>query len=165
MPHFTFPVPRQWSKHIKSAFIHTISLASTAFTSTCALASKRRATVTRLKAELAQAYQKIALLREEMQIKDDRFHRISAHRRPYYTPIQRMQILKLRAARGWNIAQTAKAFLLSELTIISWMQRLDEEGLNALIQLSEPVNKFPAFVRSCDEKREAFIPVPGVLPK
>ena len=106
MPNFALPVPRQWTKHIKSAFIHTISLASATFTSTCALASKRKATVTRLKAELAQAYQEIALLQMEMQIKDDRFRRISAHRRPYYTPIQRLQILKLKTARRYSSHQT-----------------------------------------------------------
>ena len=62
MPNFALPVPRQWTKNIKSAFIHTISLASATFTSTCALALKRMATVTRLKADNAQAYQEIALL-------------------------------------------------------------------------------------------------------
>ena len=90
MPSFALPIPRLWTKHIKSAFIHTISLASATFTSTCALASKRKATVTRLKAELSQAYQEIALLRQEMQIKDERFRRVSPHRRPYYTPTQRL---------------------------------------------------------------------------
>ena len=75
MPSSTLPVPRQWTKHIRSAFIHTISLASATFTSTCALASKRKASLTRMKSELAQAYQEIALLREEIQIKDDRFGR------------------------------------------------------------------------------------------
>jgi hypothetical protein len=43
---YQIPVPRQWSSCIKSAFLHTISLASAAFTSTCAFASKRRATGT-----------------------------------------------------------------------------------------------------------------------
>ncbi|MBU0753987.1 MAG: DDE-type integrase/transposase/recombinase [Planctomycetes bacterium] len=76
MPHFALPVPRQWTKHIKSAFIQTISLASVTFTSTYALASKRKATVTRLKAELAQAYHEIALLQEEMKIKDERFQHV-----------------------------------------------------------------------------------------
>lgn len=145
---YQIPVPRQWTSCVKSAFLHTISLASAAFTSTCALALKRKATVTRLKAELAQAYQEIALLQEEMQIKDERFRRISAHRRPYYTPIQRLQILKLRAARRWSLCQTAKAFLLSELTIFSWTKRMDEEGEKALIRIKEPVSRFPDFVRS-----------------
>jgi hypothetical protein len=87
MPDFILPVPRQWSKHIKLVFIHTISLASTAFTSTCALASKRRATVTRLKAELAQAYHEISLLEKEVQIKDKWFKRAAPHRRTFYSPI------------------------------------------------------------------------------
>jgi len=34
LPNLALPVPRQWSRHIKSAFIHTISLASATFTST-----------------------------------------------------------------------------------------------------------------------------------
>lgn len=78
MTNLALPIPRQWTKHIKSAFIHTISLASVTFASTCALASKRKSTLSRLKAELAQAYQEIARLRDEIQIKDERFHRISA---------------------------------------------------------------------------------------
>jgi hypothetical protein len=94
MPEFTLPVPRQWTKQIKSAFIHIISLASATITCTCALASKRKATVTRMKAELAQAYQEIALFRDEIRVKDDRFRRVAPHKRPYYPPIQRLQILK-----------------------------------------------------------------------
>ena len=70
----------------------------------------------RLQAELAQAYREIALLKEEIEIKDERFRRLSPHRRPYYRPIQRMLILQLKAARGWSTSQTAKAFLISEMT-------------------------------------------------
>jgi len=80
-----------------------------------------------MKAELAQAYQEIALLKEEMSIKDERFQRIPPHRRPHYSPIQRLRILKLKAARKWSLAQTANAFNLTELTQISWNRRLDEE--------------------------------------
>jgi hypothetical protein len=75
------------------------------------------------------------LLREELKIKDDRFGRISPHRRPYYTSIQRLRILQLKAARRWSIHQTAEAFLLSEMTIFSWMKRIDEEGEKALLKI------------------------------
>ncbi len=156
-PYSRLPVPRKWPTFIRSAFIHTISLASAVFTSTCALGSKRNATVTRQKAELSQAYQEIALLREEVTIKDERFQRISPHRRPHYSAIQRMQILKLRAARRWSVSQTASAFHITEQTLISWMQRLDEKGENALIQLAEPVNKFPDFVRSIVRQLKIFL--------
>jgi hypothetical protein len=61
MPNFALPVPRLWMKNIKITFIHTISLASAIFTSTCARASIRMATVTRLKADNAHAYQGISL--------------------------------------------------------------------------------------------------------
>ena len=112
MAHYSqLSVPMQWSSCIKSAFIHTISLASAVFNSACVLGSKRKSTNTRQNAELAQAYQEIALLREEMEIKDKRFQRIAPHRRPYY-PIQRMQILKLRAAGRWSVSQTEKAIYM-----------------------------------------------------
>ena len=54
-----------------------------------------------------------------------------------------MAILELRAARGWSRQQTADVFLVTAATIASWMKRVDEEGPDALVQLREPVNKFP----------------------
>ena len=69
-----------------------------------------------------------------------------AKRRPHYGPIQRMRILELRAARGWSNAQTADRFHVTEDTIATWMRRLDREGEEGLVQVGEPVNKFPAYV-------------------
>ena len=54
-------------------------------------------------------------------------------------------MLELRAARGWSLQQTADTFLVTAATIASWMKRVDEEGPDALVQLREPVNKFPEF--------------------
>ena len=42
----------------------------------------------------------MALVREELRIKDARMEQIAPHRRPHYAPIERMAILELRAARG-----------------------------------------------------------------
>jgi transposase InsO family protein len=158
---FDIPIPRQWPRQVKSAFLQSISFASTAFTCACGLAAKRKDKMKRLQAELAQTYREMALLKKEMQLKDERFRRLLPHRRPYYRPIQRMQILQLKAARCWSTSQTAKAFLLNEHTVISWMQRIDEEGENALLQLTEPVNKFPAFVRYLVRQLKTFIPALG----
>jgi hypothetical protein len=58
--------------------------------------------LTRLAAQLQQARAEIALLREELRIKDARMAEIAAHRRPQYTPTERMAILELKAVRGWN---------------------------------------------------------------
>src|SRR6266571_8350576 len=57
--------------------------------------------------------------------------------------------------RGWSrrvrsavvqVISIARIFLVTPLTIASWMGRLDEEGPDALVRLPEPVNKFPDFV-------------------
>ena len=70
----------------------------------------------------------LALVAEELELKNARWARVPAHRRPHYSPVQRMRILELRAARGWSTRQTAERFLVTEETIASWMGRLDEEG-------------------------------------
>ena len=105
----------------------------------------------RLKAELDQANQDNALLREEMRIKDARMAQLDRHRRPHYPPTERLAILELKAARGWSLEQTAKAFLVTAATVASWLRRVDEQGPNALLQLRTPVNRFP----NADEKRRA----------
>ena len=40
----------------------------------------------------------------------------------------------------------ARAFAVTEGTIASWLKRVDEEGERALLQMTEPVNKFPQYV-------------------
>ena len=37
--------------------------------------------------------------------------------------------------------------LVTPATITAWLKRIDDKGANALLQLREPVNKFPEFVR------------------
>ena len=72
-----------------------------------------------------------------------------------------MAILELRAARGWSLQQTADAFLVTAATIASWMKRLDEERPDALVQLREPVNKFPDFVRYAVLRLKTLCPEMG----
>jgi len=73
----------------------------------------------RQQAEEDRLQQEVQLLRDEIRIKDARME---------YPPTARLAILELRAARGWSLAQTARIFQVSPLTIASWMGRLDEEG-------------------------------------
>ena len=94
------PLPARWPEHVKSAVLHVVSLASKAFTSALGLASMRCDKLVRLRAKLQEAESEIALLKEEISIKDARLARIPAHRRPFYPPIQRMRILAIKAARG-----------------------------------------------------------------
>jgi transposase InsO family protein len=74
-----------------------------------------------------------------------------------------MRILKLKAARGWSLSQVARAFAVTEETIASWLKRVDEEGERALVQLSEPVNKFPAYVGYLVRWLKSMCPAMGKL--
>lgn len=157
----TIPLPKSWTKHVRTAMLHAISLAQYATAYTRSWAADSANGRIRIKAENDRAQQEILHLREEMRIKDVRMGQISPHRRPYYPPTERMAILELRAARGWSYEQTAETFLVTADTIASWMKRLDEEGPEALVQLREPVNKFPEFVRYAIRLLKALCPRMG----
>jgi len=115
----------------------------------------------RLQAELERANGEIALLKEELAIKDARWDRLPCRRRPHFTPIQRMRILQLKAARGWSYEQAPRAFMIDEQTMRSWLRRVDEESDGALIQVSEQVNKFPNFVRYFFKQLKVLLPTMG----
>ena len=72
-----------------------------------------------------------------------------------------MAILLLRAACGWSLKQTAQRFLVTSATITSWVRRVDEHGPKALVQLREPVNKFPDMVRYAVQQLKALCPGMG----
>ncbi|MCY2931612.1 MAG: DDE-type integrase/transposase/recombinase [Planctomycetota bacterium] len=112
----------------------------------------------RLTAENDRLKQEVQLLREELRIKDVRLAKIDPRRRPYYPPAERMAILALKAARGWSLAQAARAFLVDGDTIAAWGKRIDEDGSASLVQLSEPVNKFPDFVRHVVQRLKVLCP-------
>jgi hypothetical protein len=92
--------PKGWTKHIRSALIYAVSLAGQALLIARGQLVARRSLRHRFQAELDQANTEIALLKEELEIKDARWSRLSSRKRPRHTPIQRMRILQLKAARG-----------------------------------------------------------------
>ena len=155
------PLPRGWNQKVRSAVLHVLSLAQYTAVYTRSWAADSANQRVRLKADLDRADQENALLGEEMRIKDVRLARIDPHRRPHYPPTERMAILELRAARGWSLEQTARVFHLSAATVASWMKRLDEEGADALVQLREPVNRFPDFVRYVVQRLKTLCPSMG----
>ena len=129
MPHhYEIPLPRGWTRQVKTAVLHAIALARASLSVACGGAGTSRSTRRRFQIDLDQAHTEIALLKEELAIKDARWSRLLSRRRPHYTPIQRMRVLQLRAARGWTCEQAARAFLIDEQTLRSWMRRVDEEG-------------------------------------
>ncbi len=153
--------PKSWPHHVKSAVLHVISLAHFAIVHARGRAESSAGSQERFSAENERVREECALLREEMRIKDTRMEQISPHKRPRYRPRERMAILELRAARGWSIKQTADTLLITEATVSSWMRRIDEKGLDALLQLPEPVNKFPDFVRYLVQRLKTLCPAMG----
>jgi hypothetical protein len=155
------PTPRHWTRSVQAALLHVIALAKYALVYTRSWAADSTSQRVRLRAKCDQLEQEVALLREERRIKDGRIAPIPPAQRPHYQPTERLAILELRAARGWSLAQTAKAFQLTTQTIASWMKRLDEDGPDALLRTSEPVNKFPAFVRYVVQRLQTLCPLLG----
>lgn len=155
------PLPRKWPRSVRSAVLHVISLGQHAIAYTRAWAADSTNARLSLKAKLDRAHQEIALLREQLRIKDARMASIPPHRRPNYPPTERMAILELKTARNWSLKQTATEFLVAPATISSWMKRLDEAGPDALVQLRTPVNKFPDFVRYTVQRLKTLCPVLG----
>ena len=72
-----------------------------------------------------------------------------------------MAIVELRAARGWSLENTARVFFVTAATVASWIKRIDEQGRDALLQLPEPVNRFPDFIRYAVQRLKVLCPTMG----
>ena len=127
------PLPARWNVNVRTGILHAIALARFGITivrSWCANSSIARV---RLASENERLKAEVGMLREELRIKDCRFARIPARERPQYPPTERMAILQLMAARGWNATQLANRFLVTAATIANWQARLEECGRSALV--------------------------------
>ena len=152
------PLPKGWSDHVRAATLHVISLAQFALAHARGRAAYRLDASVRLAAQDDGHRQEVALLREELRIKDIRLARIEPRKRPHYPARERLAILLLRSTRGWSLEQTARTFLVTQATLAYWNRRLREEGAEKLIQGPEPINKFPDFVRYAVQHLKALCP-------
>ncbi len=66
------PLPRGWSRRAKSAILHILALSHYTFTAMLARAANQRNRRARLQAEIERLSHEIALLQEELRIKDGR---------------------------------------------------------------------------------------------
>jgi len=155
------PLPKGWPERVRSAVLNAISLAHFSIVYTRSWAANNRNARIRLKQRNDRLRQEVALLTEELRIKDARMLRIPAQRRPHYPPTERLAILELRAARGWNAAQTARRLLVTPTTVASWTARLDDEGPASIVQMRHPVNKFPDFVTYIVRRLKVLCPSMG----
>jgi len=140
-------LPSDWPSFVRSAVLRVISLAHLSLIYSRSWCVNSPIERVRLKSRLVKAENDLELFREASRVLRDRLGRIHPMKRPNYSPVERMSILELKAAFGLSKAQAARMFLVEPDTIASWMKRLDEGGESALVQLVEPVNKFPEFVR------------------
>jgi hypothetical protein len=101
------------------AVLQVIALAHTAIVQARSIALSSPDARTRRAGDLRGALDEIAMLEEELRIKDGRMATIDPHRRPHYRSIERMAILELKSARGWSQAETARRFLVKPTTIAS----------------------------------------------
>lgn len=69
------------------------------------------------------------------------------HRRPDYLPDQRLAILQLKRLRGWNIAKTARRFVVHPNTIRSWIKAIEGRGNVGLFQDAIRWNRIDDLVR------------------
>jgi transposase InsO family protein len=157
----TIPLPKGWSRHVRSAIVHAVSMATIAFTHALARVANNPDAQIRAQVEIDRLQREVDLLLEEARIKDARMERLPAQRRPHYPPSERLAILELRAARAWSQAETARRLLVTPLTVASWTQRLDDEGPDALVQVREPVNRFPELVSYVVQRLKVLCPKMG----
>ena len=74
-----------------------------------------------------------------------------------------MAILELRSARCWSLEQTANTFLVTAGTISAWVRRKDETAAAALVQIAQPVNRYPDFIRYLGQRLKVLYPSMGKL--
>lgn len=74
-------LPTGWTRHIRSSLVQAISLAATAWTIARSQAVGSRSQRQRLQAELDRANIEIAVLKEELGIKDGRWSHLCSRRR------------------------------------------------------------------------------------
>jgi len=161
IPPSSIPLPKQWPNHAKTAFLCAVALAHQAMVWSVSWCVNSRIERVRLIGENEQRKAEVSMLEEELRIKNARLDRIPAASRPHYPPTERLAILALKAMRGWNNTQAAKAFHLCDATIATWLTRIEETGPGALVQTPVPVNKFPDFVGQLVQQLKAICPSMG----
>ena len=94
------PLPKSWGKHVRIALLHVVALAryATAYTRGWATNSLDGRVI--LKAENDRLQQEIALLREEIRIKDARMMLITPQRRPVGVELAFMRRLEAGPIHG-----------------------------------------------------------------
>jgi len=122
----TIPLPNGWSELTLQAVLHVITLARIVIINAANWPSDKECDGLRLRVENDRLRAEVNLLKHELAIKDARFTRLEPRKRPDFLPTARMEILALKAFRGWNNEQVARCFQLSERSIRRWLHGVAE---------------------------------------
>ena len=87
--HRKIPLPRGWSRRAKSAILHILALSHYTFTVLLARAALSRNRQVWLQAQIDRRNHEIAVLEQELRIKDARMERPTARVRGCYTAVTR----------------------------------------------------------------------------
>lgn len=90
------PLPPRWQEHVRTAVLHVLSLAAFVRTSTRGSVAANGTPERQRAAEAERLDAEVAMLREELRIKDSRMREVDPQRRPHYPPADRLAILELR---------------------------------------------------------------------
>jgi len=156
-------LPPHWPKQARSALLHAVALAHRGLTITRSWCADSPLVRVRQAGEIARLQSRVALLEDELAIKDARMAQIPPATRPHYPPAARLAVLVQGTANGWTAVQLAERFLVTPLTIANWRRRIDEHGADALVQTPEPVNRFPEFVAELVRTLKATAPTMGKM--
>ena len=149
------PIPENWPALIRQAMIHTASLAHVDIIVSWSRSADSAIQNVQLKSKLDKLETKLAQKENQLRIISSRLTRVPAKRRPYYLPMERMDILTHKAACAWNLKQTAKEFQTDASTISSWMKRIDDESL---IKIPVPWNKYPSYLKYVTRQLKLLVP-------
>ena len=65
------------------------------------------------------------MLRRKLEILRDQRENLPSHRRPDYSPDQRLAILQIMRLRNWNTTLVANRFVLHPNTVRDWIKAVD----------------------------------------
>ena len=116
-PSNDIPLPQSWPEHVKSALLHVISVAQLAIVHARGWAANSSNARVRLRVQLDVARQEIALLNEEMRIKDARMAVLVPSRRPHYRAVERLAILSCPPATATRRPERVNNFETPETRI------------------------------------------------
>ena len=132
------PLPKGWTKLTLQTILHVIAFARIVILNAANWPNDRMCDGLRLRVENDRLQAEINLLKQELAIKDARIVRLNPKKRSHYLPSERLEILMIRAVRGWSNTQVARRFHITVQTIVNWIRSVDNG--DGTVQMPEHIN-------------------------